>query len=40
MRPFLPQLELLILNTVIVVFTMTYAVMPVLTRVFAGWLEE
>ncbi len=40
LRPYLPQLELLILNAVIVVFTMTYGIMPVLTRVFAGWLEE
>jgi uncharacterized protein len=40
LHPLLPQLEMLILNAVIVVSTMTYAIMPVLTRVFASWLEE
>ncbi len=40
LRPLLGQLELLILNAMIVVCTMTYAIMPVLTRFFAVWLEE
>jgi uncharacterized protein len=40
LRPLLPQLELVVLNAVIVVCTMTYAIMPVLTRAFASWLEE
>jgi uncharacterized protein len=40
LRPVVPQLELVVLNSLIVVCTMTYAIMPVLTRLFAAWLEE
>lgn len=40
LRPWISPLELLILNAVIVVSFMTYAIMPVLTRVFAVWLES
>jgi uncharacterized protein len=40
LRPILLPLELIILNAVIVVSLMTYAIMPGLTRVFENWLEE
>jgi antibiotic biosynthesis monooxygenase (ABM) superfamily enzyme len=32
-------LEVLVSNTLLVVLTMTYAIMPVPTRLFAAWLE-
>jgi uncharacterized protein len=40
LHPIVPQLEMIILNAVIVVSFMTYVIMPVLTKVFAVWLEE